>query len=69
MAMEPFKSEMMRMLAERGFMHQCSDAVALDALAQKERVVGYIGFDCTAPSLHVGSPHVIASLVGTSFNL
>src|SRR3974390_2904879 len=53
--MEPFKSEMMRMLAERGFMHQCSDAGALDALALKERVIGYIGFDCTAPSLHVGS--------------
>jgi tyrosyl-tRNA synthetase len=36
-------------------MHQCSDHVALDALAAKERVTGYIGFDCTAPSLHVGS--------------
>jgi len=54
-AMQPFKSEMMRVLAERGFMHQCSDPAALDALAQKERVSGYIGFDCTAPSLHVGS--------------
>ena len=53
--MQPFKSEMMRVLAERGFMHQCSDPAALDALAQKERVSGYIGFDCTAPSLHVGN--------------
>jgi tyrosyl-tRNA synthetase len=53
--MEPFKSEMMRVLAERGFMHQCSDAAGLDALAASERVTGYIGFDCTAPSLHVGS--------------
>ena len=35
--MQPFKSEMMRELAERGFMHQCSDPAALDALAQKER--------------------------------
>src|SRR5262249_283638 len=41
--------------AERGFMHQCSDPAALDALAVRERVTGYIGFDCTASSLHVGS--------------
>ncbi len=53
--MKPFKSEMMRVLAERGFMHQCSNAEALDALAASEVVTGYIGFDCTAPSLHVGS--------------
>jgi tyrosyl-tRNA synthetase len=53
--MEPFKSEMMRVLADRGFMHQCSDADALDTLARKEPITGYIGFDCTAPSLHVGS--------------
>jgi tyrosyl-tRNA synthetase len=53
--MQAFKSEMMRVLSERGFMHQCSDPTGLDALADKERVTGYIGFDCTASSLHVGS--------------
>jgi tyrosyl-tRNA synthetase len=53
--MEPFKSEMMRVLADRGFLHQCSDPAGLDALAAKEQITGYIGFDCTAPSLHVGS--------------
>ena len=53
--MAPFKSEMMQVLAERGFMHQCSDPAGLDGLAAKEQITGYIGFDCTAPSLHVGS--------------
>ena len=53
--MAPFKSEMMQVLAERGFMHQCSDPAGLDGLAAKEPITGYIGFDCTAPSLHVGS--------------
>jgi tyrosyl-tRNA synthetase len=53
--MEPFKSELMKVLAERGFLHQASDPQGLDALAESERVTGYIGFDCTASSLHVGS--------------
>ena len=50
-----FRSDFMRILEERGFIHQCSDGEGLDALAQSGGVVGYIGFDCTAPSLHVGS--------------
>ncbi len=55
MAMSSFKSDLMRVLSERGFVQQCSDAEALDRLAAAGPVTGYIGFDCTAPSLHVGS--------------
>jgi tyrosyl-tRNA synthetase len=53
--MPAFKSEIMRVLSTRGFVHQCSDAQGLDSLFAREVVPGYIGFDCTAPSLHVGS--------------
>jgi tyrosyl-tRNA synthetase len=53
--MSAFKSEFLRVLAARGFIHQVSEPEALDALAQFSRVTGYIGFDCTAPSLHVGN--------------
>jgi tyrosyl-tRNA synthetase len=49
------KSEFLRTLQERGFIHQCSDFVGLDALAQTGSAIGYIGFDATAPSLHAGS--------------
>jgi tyrosyl-tRNA synthetase len=45
----------MRLLDERGYIHQVTDAAAFDALAKKETVSAYIGFDATAPSLHVGS--------------
>src|SRR5205814_5613382 len=54
-AMSTFKSDLMRVLSERGFIHQCSDSVALDALATSGPITAYIGFDCTARSLHVGS--------------
>ena len=50
-----FTSDFMRVLSERGYIHQCTDKVGLDALAAQERVSAYIGFDCTADSLHVGS--------------
>ncbi len=53
--MSAYKSEFLNILANRGFIHQVSDPDALDALAAKGAVTGYIGFDCTAPSLHVGS--------------
>jgi tyrosyl-tRNA synthetase len=53
--MAKFKSDFLATLDERGFIHQCSDFDGLDALAANGRAVGYIGFDCTAPSLHVGS--------------
>ena len=50
-----FQSSLLRLLEERGYIHQATDAEALDALASKEVVTAYIGFDATAPSLHVGS--------------
>ncbi len=53
--MSAYKSEFLRVLASRGFIHQVSEPEALDALAQSSRITGYIGFDCTAPSLHVGN--------------
>ena len=49
------KSDFLHTLSTRGFIHQCSDLAGLDALAAKHEVTAYIGFDCTAPSLHVGS--------------
>ena len=51
----PYKSEFLRVLHERGFIHQISEPEVLDEKALKERIVGYIGFDATAPSLHAGS--------------
>ena len=53
--MAALKSDFVRTLVERGFLHQCTDLEALDALAAKETISAYIGYDCTAPSLHVGS--------------
>ena len=53
--MAPYKSDLMHILAERGYIHQCTDDSALDALAAAGSLGAYIGFDCTAPSLHVGS--------------
>ena len=53
--MTEFRSSLLRVLDERGYIHQQTDAEALDALALREIVTGYIGFDATAPSLHVGS--------------
>jgi len=53
--MTTYTSTLLTLLAERGYIHQATDAAALDALAAKEVVTGYIGFDATAPSLHVGS--------------
>ena len=50
-----YSSSLLRLLYERGYIHQVTDAAALDALASKQVVPGYIGFDATAPSLHVGS--------------
>ncbi|MEQ1710282.1 MAG: tyrosine--tRNA ligase, partial [Hyphomicrobium sp.] len=49
------KSEFLKVLYERGFIHQCSDTDSLDALAAAGNVTGYVGYDCTAPSLHVGN--------------
>ena len=53
--MPGFKSEFMNVLHERGYVHQCTDAAGLDDRAAAGIVTAYIGFDCTADSLHVGS--------------
>jgi tyrosyl-tRNA synthetase len=53
--MTQHKSDLLRLLDERGYIHQLTDMAGLDALAAKEIVPGYIGFDATAASLHVGS--------------
>jgi len=49
------KSDFLTVLRERGYVHQCSDYAGLDEKACSRDLVAYIGFDCTAPSLHVGS--------------
>ncbi|HVY00655.1 MAG TPA: tyrosine--tRNA ligase [Pseudorhodoplanes sp.] len=52
--MTAYQSDFLRILSERGFIHQLSDAAGIDALAAKKEIVAYVGYDCTAPSLHVG---------------
>ena len=53
--MSAYKSDFLNVLTSRGFIHQVSEPEALDALARSSAITAYIGFDCTAPSLHVGS--------------
>src|ERR1700742_483221 len=53
--MTTFKSDFLNVLSQRGFIHQVSEPDALDALARERTITAYIGFDCTAASLHVGS--------------
>src|SRR5215207_3353965 len=53
--MSGFKSELMQVLSQRGYIFQVSDPEALDAAALGGPVTAYVGYDCTAPSLHVGS--------------
>jgi tyrosyl-tRNA synthetase len=53
--MSKLKTDLLQELAARGYIHQATDEAGLDRLARTERVTGYIGFDCTAPSLHVGN--------------
>jgi tyrosyl-tRNA synthetase len=53
--MSAYKSDFLSVLASRGFIHQVSEPDALDQLAKTQAITAYIGFDCTAPSLHVGS--------------
>ena len=53
--MTTVKSEFLNTLIARGFLHQCTDLDALDARLNKGTILAYIGFDCTASSLHVGS--------------
>jgi tyrosyl-tRNA synthetase len=49
-----YKSDFLRELDARGYIHQISDAEGLDRLASQNQVVAYVGYDCTAPSLHIG---------------
>ncbi|MBR0849917.1 tyrosine--tRNA ligase [Bradyrhizobium diazoefficiens] len=53
--MTVFKSDFLNILQERGFIHQCSDFEGLDALAAKGEAIAYVGYDCTARSLHIGN--------------
>ena len=53
--MSNLKSDFLREMDARGFIHQCSDTEALDEAAANGVITAYIGFDCTAPSLHVGN--------------
>ncbi len=57
-----FQSEFLRTFAGRGQYYDCTDAEGLDGLLQKRRVTAYIGFDCTAPSLHIGNLAQIMTL-------
>ena len=50
------ESDFLHEAQERGYIHQVTDAAALDARLRAGPVSGYIGFDCTADSLHVGQP-------------
>ena len=59
--MTNYTSDLLRVLDERGYIHQLTDAEGLDALANKEIVPGYIGFDATGPSLHVG--HLVSIMM------
>jgi tyrosyl-tRNA synthetase len=60
--MSAYKSDFLNVLANRGFIHQVSEPEALDALLNSKRITAYIGFDCTAPSLHIGHLVVIMML-------
>ncbi|HWU17608.1 MAG TPA: tyrosine--tRNA ligase, partial [Devosia sp.] len=53
--MTKFKSDFLRVLDERGFIHQISDPEGLDALALKGPITGYVGYDATATSIHIGN--------------
>ncbi len=53
--MTQYQSDLLRLLNDRGYIHQLTDAKALDSLATKSIIPGYIGFDVTADSLHVGN--------------
>ena len=60
--MPAFKSDFLRVMYERGFVHQISDEAGLDDLLAKEKVTAYIGYDATATSLHIGNLITITML-------
>ena len=49
------KNKFLLEMQARGYLNQCTDLDALDEICDKKSISGYIGFDCTASSLHVGS--------------
>ena len=53
--MHTYESDLLRLLEERGHIHQVTDPEALDKLARSEVITAYVGFDPTAPSLHIGN--------------
>jgi tyrosyl-tRNA synthetase len=55
------RSDFLRVVTERGYVHQCSDPEGLDAKALAGEVIAYVGYDCTAPSLHVG--HLLSMMM------
>jgi tyrosyl-tRNA synthetase len=59
--MTAFKSDFLQELEWRGFIHQASDPGGIDALAARGEIVAYVGYDCTAPSLHIG--HLISAMM------
>jgi tyrosyl-tRNA synthetase len=59
--MSDYKSDFLRVLTERGYIHQVSDVAGLDQLAGNKGAVAYVGYDCTAPSLHIG--HLISIMM------
>src|SRR6266566_6449960 len=59
--MSDYKSDFLRILSERGYIYQISDAAGLDQAAAARNVVAYVGYDCTASSLHIG--HLISIMM------
>src|SRR5262245_54182734 len=59
--MRKHQSDFLQSLQERGYIHQCSDVDGLDRLAAAGEVIAYVGYDCTAPSLHIG--HLISIMM------
>jgi tyrosyl-tRNA synthetase len=59
--MTGLRSELLRTLEARGYIHQCTDPAGLDALAAAHKVTGYVGYDCTADSLHIG--HLVSIMM------
>ena len=59
--MSGFRSELLRTLEMRGYIHQCTDPAGLDALATEQAITAYVGYDCTADSLHIG--HLVSIMM------
>ncbi len=59
--MTDLRSDLLRTLVDRGFIHQCTDLEGLDRAAAKGRITAYVGYDCTADSLHVG--HLVSIMM------